>query len=164
MEQLSSGTGCMSVAVLAAGTTTTITTTNAINYAIRGKANTVAALTNQATPTTDHLTGAAFVGVKKGYGSVFVYGFNAAGTLKCVQGTVVPLDTSGATYIWKDSPQFPAMPEDFCPFGYLTILAGSTADATTGWVQGTSNQASVTGITYAREDVALGMPDRPQTA
>ncbi len=163
VENMKGMTGCFSIPVLAAGTTTTISTTSAINYAIRGKGYTVAALTNQATPTTDVVTGAAFVGVKAGYGSVFVYGFNAAGTLKCAQGSVVALNTSG-TYAWDTYPQFPSLPDDFCPFGYLTILAGSTADATTGWVQGTSNQASVTGITYARHDVALGMPDRPQTS
>lgn len=149
--------GCLSVPVLAAGTTTTISTTNAIDYAIRGRGYTHAALTNQATPTTDAVTGAAFVGVKAGYGSVFVYGYNAAGTLLCAQGEVVPLD---GNYAWKKKPQLPALPDDFAPFGFLTILAGSTADATTGWVQGSSNQAAVTGITYARGDFALGMPDR----
>jgi len=153
-------TGCFSIPVLAAGTTTTISTSNAINYAIRGKGYTASALTNQATPTTDINTGAAFVGVKSGYGSVFVYGLNAAGALKCAQGSVVPL----VNYAFDTPPQFPVLPDDFCAFGYLTIKAGSTADATTGWVQGTSNQASVTGITYARADVALGMPDRPQTS
>lgn len=157
---LNNGTGCLVKATLAAGTTTTVSTTGTTHYAIRGKAYTKAALSNTATPTTDVVTGSAFVGVKAGYGSVFVYGFNAAGDLKCAQGSVVPLDSS---YGWANAPQFPVLPDDFCPFGYLTIRAGSTADATTGWVQGTSNQASVTGITYARQDIALGMPDRPQT-
>ena len=54
------------------------------------------------------------------------------------------------------------MPDDFCPFGYLFIKAGSTADATTGWLFGTSNQAGVTGITYSRVDGDL--PDRPVIA
>lgn len=157
--QRSAFTGCLSIPVLAAGTTTTISTTNAVDFAIAGKGYTHAAYTNQATPTTDAVTGAAFVGVKKGYGSVFVYGINAAGTLLCAQGEVVALDTSG-TYAWKNKPQLPALPTDFAPFGYLTILAGSTADATTGWVQGTSNQAAVTGITYARGDIAGGYLDR----
>ena len=152
-------TGALGKATLAAGTTSTISTTSTLHYAIRGKAYSSAALSNQATPTTDANTAAAFVGVKAGYGSVFVYGFNAAGTLLCAQGEVVPLDTS-STYTWAKKPQLPGLPDDFCPFGALTILAGSTADATTGWVQGTSNQASMTGITYARTDLALGMPDR----
>lgn len=157
--QQTSLTGALGKATLAAGTTSTVSTTGVLPFAIRGKAYSHAALTNEATPTTDINTGAAFVGVKAGYGSVFVYGFNAAGALKCAQGEVIALDTSG-TYTWKQKPQLPALPDDFCPFGALTILAGSTADATTGWVQGTSNQASVTGITYARTDFALGMPDQ----
>lgn len=156
-------TGCLIKVALAAGTTSTVSSTGTVHYAIKGKAYSASALSNTATPTTDANTGAAFVGVKKGYGSVFVYGLTAAGALACAQGSVVPLNTVG-TYTWDAAPQFPALPDDFCPIGYLTILAGSTADATTGWVQGTSNQASVTGITYARQDVALGMPDRPQTA
>lgn len=164
-EDLRGATGCLVKVTLAAGTTTTVSNTGTIVFAIRGKAYSASALSNTATPTTDINTGAAFVGVKAGYGSVFVYGLNAAGALKCAQGTVVPLDTSTSTYAWGGTrPDFPAMPADFCPIGYLTILAGSTADATTGWVQGSSNQASVTGITYARADVALGLPDRPQTS
>lgn len=155
--QQTSLTGALGKATLAAGTTSTVSSTGTLPFAIRGKAYSHAALSNQATPTTDANTGAAFVGVKKGYGSVFVYGFNAAGTLLCAQGEVIAL---AGDYTWKQKPQLPALPDDFCPFGALTILAGSTADATTGWVQGTSNQASVTGITYARTDFALGMPDQ----
>lgn len=152
-------TGALGKATLAAGTTSTISSTGTLPFAIRGKAYSHAALSNTATPTTDANTGAAFLGVKKGYGSVFVYGFNAAGTLLCAQGEIVPLDTS-STYAWKNKPQLPALPDDFCPIGALTILAGSTADATTGWIQGTSNQSAVTGITYAFTDFALGYPDR----
>lgn len=157
--QQTSLTGALGKATLAAGTTSTISSTGTLPYAIRGKAYSHVAMTNQATPTTDANTAAAFVGVKKGFGSVFVYGFNAAGTLLCAQGEVIALDTS-STYAWKQKPQLPALPDDFCPIGALTILAGSTADATTGWVQGTSNQASVTGITYAFTDFALGIPDQ----
>lgn len=158
--QQTSLTGALGKATLAAGTTTTVSSTGTLPFAIRGKAYSHAALSNAATPTTDANTGAAFVGVKKGFGSVFVYGFNAAGDLLCAQGEVIALDTSSSTYAWKQKPQLPALPDDFCPIGALTILAGSTADATTGWVQGSSNQASVTGITYARTDFALGMPDQ----
>jgi hypothetical protein len=49
------------------------------------------------------------------------------------------------------------------PIGYLVIKAGSTANATTGWIFGTSNMAAVTGITYTFVDV-IGLPDRPQIA
>jgi len=157
--QQTSLTGALGKATLAAGTTSTISTTGTLPFAIRGMAYSHAALTNQATPTTDANTGVGFLGVKAGFGSVFVYGYNAAGTLLCAQGEVIALDIS-STYAWKQKPQLPALPDDFCPFGALTILAGATADAVTGWIQGTSNQAAVTGITYARTDFALGMPDQ----
>lgn len=157
IEDLAGGTFCLSKVTLAAGSTTTISTTGTTTYAIRGKAYTKAAISNGATPTTDAF-GNAFRGVKAGYGSVFTYGLNAANDIKVVQGTIEPLD---ASYAWNLAPQFGAMPVDFCPIGYLTILAGSTADATTGWLQGTNDQASVTGITYDRTDIIL-MPDRPQ--
>ena len=160
-QKLIGATGCLSKVALAAGTTTTVSSTGTINYAIKGKAYSASALSNAATPTTDALTGNAFVGVKKGFGSVFVYGLNAAGSLLCAQGQVVALDSN---YAFSTYPQFPELPDNFCPIGYMTILAGSTADATTGWIQGSANQASVTGITYNRQDVALGMPDRPQAA
>lgn len=152
-------TGALGKATLAAGTTSTVSTTGALAFAIRGKAYSSAALANAATPTTDVNTGAAFAGVKRGFGSVFVYGFNAAGTLLCAQGEVIALDLSGV-YTWRQKPQLPALPDDFCPIGALTILALVAADLATGWIQGTSNQAAVTGITYARTDFALGMPDQ----
>lgn len=158
MLALSGSTGCLSAATLAAGTTTTITTTGATVYAIDGKAYTTAALTNQAHPTTDVNTGAAFVGVPIGYGSVFVYGYNAAKALKCAQGQVVALDSA---YNFTVAPQFPAMPADFCPIGYMTIKAGAGSST---WTAATSNQSAATGITYARQDVALGLPARPQIA
>lgn len=165
-QKLVGATGCLISCTLAAGSTTTVGSTGTFYYAIKGKGYTAAAWSTTGTPTTDAATGAAFKGVLKGFGSVFVYGLDHSGAIKCAQGSIVPLDTSTSTYAWSNSaaPQFPELPDDFCPVGYLTILAGSTADATTGWIQGTSNQASVTGITYARHDVALGMPDRPQTS
>lgn len=154
-------TACVSKVTLAAGTTTTLSNTGTITYFIRGKAYTKTAMTNAATPTTDAATGAAFVGVVANKGSVFVVGLNAAGTLSCVQGTITDLDTSGN---FIRAPQFPAgLPLDFCPIGYLVIKAGSTANATTGWIFGTSNNSSVTGITYSFADIGT-LPDRPVVA
>lgn len=145
-------------ATLAAGSTTTLSSTGTLGFVIRSKAYSHAALSNAATPTTDWSTGAAFLGVKANKGSIFMVGFNAAGDLKCVQGSIEALDASGA---FINPPQFGGMPTDFCPIGYIVIKAGSTADATTGWVFGTSNMGSVTGITYTFVD-CVAMPDRPQ--
>lgn len=151
-------TMCLSKAALAAGTTTTISTTGTTVYCIRGKAYSKGAITNGATPTTDASTGAAFVGVVANKGSVFLIGFNANGDVKCVQGSIENLDSAGNFIV---APQFNGPPTDFCPIGYLVIKAGSTANATTGWIFGTSNNTSVTGITYTWTDV-VGVPDRPQ--
>lgn len=145
---------------VAAGTTTTLSTTGTQAYTIRSKAYSRTALTNQASPTTDAATGAAFIGVLANFGCVFLIGLNAAGSLQCVQGTIVPLDSSGN---FINAPNFGALPLDFCPIAYLVIKAGSTANATTGWIFGTSNNSSVTGITYTFVDVTQ-VPDRPQIA
>lgn len=151
-------TMCLSKITLAAGTTTTLSNTGTTTYAINGRAYTKAAMTNAATPTTDAATLATFLSVKANKGCVFTIGFNAAGDLKAVQGSIVDLDASGA---FIQAPQFGAVPNDFCPVGFIVIKAGNTADATTGWVFGTSNMSSVTGVTYDFNDL-ISLPDRPQ--
>lgn len=143
---------------LVAGTTTTISISVATTFAIRGKMYSKAIASNQATPTTDSNTGAAFLGVKANKGCVFVLGLDASGNTKAVQGEIVDLDSTGAFIV---APEFPLVPDTVCPIGYYIIKAGSTADATTGWILGSSNSASVTGITYTLVNVAT-LPDRPQ--
>lgn len=141
---------------LSAGTTTTYSTTAAVAGNINGKCITaLAAQTNAATPTTDIVTGAAFVGVAASKGSVFVYGVNLAGTVKVCQGDVVDLDGSGA---FINAPDFPSLPADFCPFGYELIQCASTAST---WTFGSSNQSGATGVTYTRVDVNF-LPATPQ--
>lgn len=157
---------CLSKVTLAAGTTTTLSNTGTTTYAIEGKAYSKAAMSNVATPTTDWSTGAAFLPVPANYGSIFMIGFDSGGNLRAIQGTVSPLDSSGA---FITAPQFggngPAgsgsTNNDFCPIGYLVIKAGSTASSAPGWLFGTNNMSGVTGITYTFVDV-IGMPDRPQ--
>lgn len=148
---------CTSYVALAAGSTSTLSSTGTINFSIGGKAYSAAALSSTATPTTDAATGAAFLGVKAGYGSIFIVGLNASGGLVAVQGTIEALDASGA---FVRAPNYGAIPNNFCPIGYLIIKAGASADATTGWVFGTSNVAAVTGITYTFGNL-MGLPARP---
>lgn len=161
-------TMCLSKVTLAAGSTTTLGSTGTMVYAIKSKAYSHAAWSNQATPTTDWSTGKAFLPVPANYGSIFMVGLDSGGTMRCIQGTVVPLDAAGAFVL---APQFggtgPAgagsTDNDFCPVGYLVIKAGSTASSTPGWLFGTDNMSSVTGITYAFQDI-VGWLDRPQIA
>ncbi len=149
---------------LTAGTTTTYTTANTVQYSIRGKAYSKTAVTNGATPTTDATTGSAFAAIAAGYGSVFVFGFDKDGTIKVSQGSVEALDgstTSGATAKFIRAPQFPAVPDTVCPFGYATVLVGSAGSA---WTFGSSNLAgppSNVGINFVD---CQTLPDRPQVA
>ena len=172
-------TMCLSKVTLAAGTTSTISTTGTTTYAIRGKAYTKAAITNGATPTTDWATGNAFIPIPAplsnpnlpgvpngaaGYGSIYMVGLDSGGNVRVIQGTIAPLDASG-NFLY--APQFgPLGPSgstssnnDFCPIGYIVVKLGATAVAT--WTFGTNNLSGVTGATYAFQDV-VGEPDRPQ--
>ncbi len=154
---------CLAKVTLAAGTTTTISTTGTTHFAIKGKAYSKTAITNGATPTTDATTGAAFVAQAIGTGCVYVVGFDKDGNIKTSQGTVVTLDADGG---FVDLPKFPAIPDTMCPIAYTLIRlapATATTPAVATWTWGTNNQASVTGVTYARAD-CVTLPDRPQAA
>jgi hypothetical protein len=146
----------------AAGTTTTVSTTATVPFCINGKAYSKAAITNGATPTTDAATGAAFNPVPANKGSVFVACFDSGGNLKVVQGEVTSLDPASGLFI--NPPEFPLIPDTLTPFGYLVIKAASTYVATTtGWLFGTHNNSSVTGVTYTFVDVMV-LPNRPQVS
>ena len=162
-------------ATLAAGTTTTISTTGTTTYAIRGKFYSKTAITNGATPTTDWATGLVFKPIPipntapnlaLGYGSIYAVGLDSTGAIRVVQGTIEALDVNGN---FINAPQFggdgPAgsgkTDSDFCPIGYIVVQLGSTAVAT--WTFGTNNLSGVTGVTYTFVDVAT-LPDRPQVS
>lgn len=140
------------------GTTTTYTIATAFNYAIRGKSYNKGTASNATTPTTDIVTGAAFVAQPIGYGCVYLWLVNSAGTVAVAQGTQVALDVTGA---FINLPQFPAVPDGYCPFAYEVVrLAPSTATtpAVATWTMGTNNQSSVTGVTFAFQDIST-LPD-----
>ena len=127
-----------------AGSTTTITLSTAKDYCIDGKAYTQATTTNVQPNTTDLNTGATLAGIAAGYGAVIVIGTtsSASTTLRMVQGAVQPLGADTAAYTpgaFEVNPQFPSMPDDFCPFGYVVVKVAT--DYTTGasYVFGSSN-------------------------
>jgi hypothetical protein len=159
IQALSSQTGCLSKATLAAGTTSTISTTGTTAYVIRSKAYAKSAISNGATPTTDAATGLAFPSLSANQGAVVLVGLDASGNVKAVQGGIQALDVSGNFLI---APQFGPIPDNFCPIGYIVLKAGSTLSGT--FTFGSSNLSGVTGMTYTFVDVALGMPDRPQVS
>lgn len=149
---------CASYAGLAAGTTTTYTTANAVEFAINGIFYSKAAATNAATPTTDAITGAAFTGVTANQGCVFLFAYDASGNLKVTQGTIQALD-AGGNFI--TSPSMPSPADSTCPFGYLVFKGGATLSGT--WTFGSSNLSGVTGATYSFKNL-MTLPGRPVVA
>jgi len=152
------GTMSFTKTVAVAGTTSTVTTTNATDFIIDGKFGTqLDALTNQATPTTDHLTGAAFPALAANQGCAIVLGTTIAGgtTVVAVQGGIQDLDATGGDFIV--APSFGSIPDTMCPFAYIIIQNGSTGSA---WTFGTTSFGA-TGITDTFVDISM-MPDRPQ--
>jgi len=172
MENLSQVplTMCVSKAAAAAGTTTTFSTTGATLYCIKGKAYSTNAASNAASPTTDAVTGVAFVQVPLGYGSVFVFCYDGSSTtaataIKVVQGSIEALDNtnddgSSALNKFIRAPHFPAIPDTLCPFAYLVIKVGSGG---TAFTFGSSNLSGVSKVGYAWQDL-MTMPPRPQVA
>ena len=148
---------------LVAGTTSTYTTTVATKCTIRGKwATDLAIQTNTATPTTDARTSAAFTALGDNQCTVIVLGVNAAGAIQACQGSIedteVGVTTTAGAFIKR--PQFPALPDDFCPLGYNVVR---TAPSAAAWTFGTSNWTA-TGITMTNFIEVTELPDRPQQA
>lgn len=147
---------------LAAGTTSTYTTTATTRHVINSKfGTTLAAQTNTASPTTDVNTAAAFVAQTDNTACCYVWGVNAAGAIKVAQGDIVDTEvgvtTTPGSFIV--APPFPALPDDFCPIGYTII---QTAPSASDFTFGTSEWGA-TGITDTWVNVAT-LPSRPQTS
>lgn len=145
------------------GTTSTYTTTVTSNGMINGKYATVlTAQTNQPTPTTDALTGVAFPALSANKATVLVFGQNAAGAIKLCQGSIVATEIGVTTTVgaFRDAPQFPQLPDDFYPFGYLLVR---TAPDAASWVAGTSSWTA-SGVTASAVAECGVLPDRPQTS
>lgn len=140
---------------------TTINLSVATTFSIRGKMYSKAISNTEATPTLDSNTGVAFLPVNDLHASIFVICLNSSGAIKAVQGAVLSTDADGNVL---GAFEFPAIPDDLCPIGYLTVKASTLYVATsTGWVLGSHNTTGVTGITYAFTNVST-LPDRPATA
>ena len=147
------------------GAETVHDTTVTICYRLDGKQLTKTAITNGATPTTDHNTGAAFTALiggnsvanTPGQGTVVVWGLQSDGTVKCAMGSIEALDMDDG---FVNAPDFPAIKGDIVPFAYTIYKAGATAGVSNIW--GTTNW-NATGVTAT--DVNIGrLPNRPQTS
>jgi len=149
---------CTGVAATAA---TTVIVTPAgtgakLEYTIKGKAYTMAAATF-ATPTTDIITGKAFVPLLANEGCVFLLAMDSgATTMRAAQGTIVPLNAG----VWTGGgarSEFPALPDTLAPFAYIVAKQATTG---TTWTFGTGNWNQA-GLTCAVVDI-LAVPSRPQ--
>jgi hypothetical protein len=163
MRNKPSLTLCTVSPVLIKGTNKSYTTSVTSAGLINGKFVTaLTAQTNAAVPTTDCVTGAAFVAQTDNQACVYVVGQNAAGTIQACQGSIVATEvgvttTAGAFIL---APAFPNPPDGFIPFGYCLVR---TAPSASNWTFGTDNW-DATGVTTS-EFVQIGdMPDRPVIA
>lgn len=145
---------------LAAGTTSTYTTTATTIACIRGPYYTqLTAQTNTASPTLDANTGVAFLPLVPNRATVLVWGVNAAGAIQLVQGTIEPtvagVTTTPGAFI--NYPAFPVIPDDFCPLAYSIHR---TAPSAASWVPGVGAWAA-SGVVSTFRNIGT-LPDRPQ--
>jgi hypothetical protein len=138
--------------------TTYSTGATALSFAVNGKAVAKSQVSGGASPTTGAVSGAAIT-LTAGKARAVVWGFDASGTIKVVEGPIVDLDSANA-FIDAQPPQFGAVPDTICPFAYTLHKAGSTTVGT--WTFGSSNW-NATGMVHTVVDI-LTLPDRPQTA
>ena len=158
------------MAGVALGTTSTISVATTTSTSIGGVFSVAYTAANNAAatlPTINAATGTAFVAMGDNKATVVVVGCNAAGELRLAQGSVVDTEvgvttTKGAFIL---APQFPIVPDDFCPLAYALIrTAPSAADFTVG-----TSSWTATGIfsglngTTTMTQVNGSLPDRPRT-
>lgn len=137
--------------------TTYSTSATTMPFSILSKAFSKATVAGGASPTTGAVSAVAIT-LTANFGRVVVWGLNAAGTVQVIEGARQALDTSGNFII---APQFPALPDTFCPAAYHIMQAGATAVGT--FTFGSSNW-NATGMTHTVVNCALGLPTRPQTS
>ena len=150
-------------AVASAGSTSTITTTTTTSGMINGQfVTTYAAANNAATPTTDATTAKAFVALQPSQCCTLVFGQNAAGTLKMVQGPIIGTLIGVTTTVgsFYDAPQFPQLPDDFMAFAYTVVR---TAPSAAAWIPGTGSWTD-SGISATTFKNVGQLPSRPQIA
>lgn len=148
---------------LVAGATSTYTTTASTNAVINGKPTTVlTAQTAQPTPTTDATTGLAFKALAPNQCCSLVFGINAAGAIQMSQGPIIGTLTGVTTTVGAllNEPQFPALPDDFCPLGYTIVR---TAPSAAAWVPGTGSWTA-SGVSASTFQVVAQLPNRPRAS
>lgn len=148
---------------MVAGSTSTYLTTVTSNACINGKFCTpLTAQTNIATPTTDAATGAAFVALTPNQCCTVVLGLTLAGTIAMCQGPAIATNVGVTTTVGSlvNDPQFPALPDNFCPLAYTVVR---TAPSAANWTPGTSSWTA-SGISASTFQNVANLPNRPQAS
>ena len=140
---------------------TTVTSQCVIN----GKFGTaVTAITTGTTPVTDANTGAAFRALGVNKATVLVFGFPLAGgtVMAMCQGSIEDTDVGVTTTVggFRKSPQWPALPDDFCPVAYALVR---TAPDAASWIPGTGAW-DASGVTTSTVQNVFVLPVRPVAA
>jgi hypothetical protein len=158
-QEMFGGNTCTTKAGLGVGTTTTLTTANIQQTSIKGISYSKAATSNEATPTTDAVTGAAFLPVAANKACVFTLCRDSSGGLKAIQGQIVDNPTVGGVV---HGPWYGPDLTTLAPIGSVLVKCASTAST---WTFGSSNFAGPpTGVTFSFEDWAGGVPPRPRAS
>jgi hypothetical protein len=146
-----------------AGTTSTFTSTATTNAMIAGKFTTpLTAQTNAASPTLDAATGLVFNTLAPNQCCALVFGINAAGALQLCQGKIIgtaPGLTTTVGGIIVD-PQFPQLPDNFCPLAYTIVR---TAPSAAAWTPGSSSWTA-SGVSASTFTNVGMLPARPQAS
>ena len=156
-------TASMANAAMVAGTTATYTTSNTTAVVINGKwASTLAAQTNAASPTTDATTGNAFLPLAPNQTCALVFGLTAAGAIQLSQGPIIACLTGVTTTVGAliNDPQFPDLPNNFCPLAYTIVR---TAPSASPWTPGTGSWTA-SGVSASTFQNVSQLPNRPQSS
>jgi hypothetical protein len=150
-------------AAFVAGTTSTYTTTVTTAGIINGEWITpLVAQTATATPTTDANTGVAFNALQPNQCCAIVFGTNKAGAIKMCQGPILATLVGVTTTVggFLNAPQFPSLPDDFCPMAYTVVR---TAPSAAAWIPGTGSWTA-SGVSATTFQNCSTLPARPQIA
>lgn len=136
LEGASNGTSAYSLAGLTglSGAATTFSTAAlTLQFSIKGKAYAKAQVSGGTTPVVDYADALAFTAQGASTACTYVWGFDSAGTIRLVQGSIVAWTDTTAS---STAVPFPIIPDGMCPFAYSVIKNSSTG---TAWTIGTSN-------------------------
>ena len=155
LDRMRGITACFSDALVTAQGSEALNDSAAVVYSVNGKMDSLAAQSS-ATAIALDANGDAFVSIAASEGCVLVWGVLLGGTVMSImQSEIKKLDTDTDDWFSGGIPQYPPLPDNFCPMAYQVLknAAGNSAFAigVTNWDQITDLIVNVSQL-----------PDRPQ--